>query len=90
MGKAPKGLTLGRINNDAGYFPENCRWETRKQQAQNRRIRSDNNTGIHGVYWNSSLQRWAIKIDDVHLGYSTDFFEACCRRKAAELKRNKL
>lgn len=32
-----KGLTLDRINNDKGYCKENCRWVTKKVQAQNRR-----------------------------------------------------
>ena len=34
-----KGLTLDRRNNDDGYSRFNCRWATKKEQANNRRKR---------------------------------------------------
>jgi len=37
MGPRPTDRSIDRINNYKGYFLENCRWATRKEQAANKR-----------------------------------------------------
>lgn len=37
MGVRPNGKTIDRIDNNKGYFKENCKWSTPKEQARNRK-----------------------------------------------------
>lgn len=36
LGEQPEGLSLDRINSNKNYKPSNCKWSTRKEQANNR------------------------------------------------------
>ena len=49
-----KGLVIDRINNEKGYFKNNCRWTTQKENSRNRK----NNVKHNGhclSYWSDNL-----------------------------------
>ncbi len=42
MGERPEGLSIDRIDNNKGYYKENCRWATHKEQQNNTRLAKAN------------------------------------------------
>lgn len=52
------GLTIDRIDNNKGYSPENCRWVTYNEQANNKR----NNHLITYKDKTLTMSQWANKI----------------------------
>lgn len=55
MGERPPGTTLGRIKNELGYEPGNCRWETQEEQQNNRR----SNRIMSAFGKSQTMARWA-------------------------------
>lgn len=64
MGERPYGFTLERVSNDGDYGPDNCRWASYGEQANNRR--NTINLTVCGV--TRTLSRWA---EILNVKYST-------------------
>ena len=64
MGRCPEGMTLDRIDNEKGYYKENCRWATAKEQANNRR--SNRLLTYNGKTQN--IKQWA---NELRINYGT-------------------
>lgn len=54
--------TIDRIDNDLGYFKDNCRWATKTEQLNNRGMLSTNTSGVEGVNWSKSHKKWHVRL----------------------------
>lgn len=77
-----EGLTIDRINNNSGYYPENCRWVTMEIQNKNKRntinksILQKDKEGNVVNRWNSSTEAArALKINACSI-------VRCCKGKS--------
>lgn len=63
MGRRPsKNHSIHRINNFLGYSKENCRWATKKEQANNTRRN-------HMITFNGKTQSLKMWADELNLNY---------------------
>lgn len=89
-GSLPGGQ-IDHINHDrADNRFSNLREVTNAANHRNLSRRSNNTSSVTGVSWNKRCCKWVSRISinskDIYLARTTDFLEAICARKSAEIE----
>lgn len=88
-GRIPKGGQIDHVNGSkADNRIENLREVTNQENGKNKKKPTTNTSGVVGVCWDKSCEKWMAKIqvdgNYRHLGRFDDFDEAVKVREAAE------
>lgn len=87
----PDGYVVDHINrNKLDNRRKNLRIVTQKENNQNIPLRSNNTSGVYGVFFDKRAKRWRSQISrdgkTTHVGVFDCFDDAVAARKAAEKK----
>lgn len=80
-----EGLELDRIDNDAGYFKENCRWVTHAQNLRNKGKASLKGRGKYKGVMCVSKGKYRVRLKGKEIGKFTDEKEAAIAYNKAAL-----
>lgn len=87
----PKNKVIDHVNgNKLDNRKANLRICSQAQNCLNKRLRTNNRTGVAGVWWRAERGKWAVQITvnstRFCLGHYSDKFEAICARISANNK----
>lgn len=92
LGVRPENYVLDRIDNDKGYYKENCRWTDRSTSVINQRHHAfgrDCSANVRGVSFHTRENLWEARVwkkgKSIYLGSFTTFDEAVKAREDAEV-----
>ena len=86
-----RNMNIDHINHDTSdNRKENLRIVNAMQNACNKRIQTNNKSGVKGVSWNKDKNKWQAKAmqnyKNIHLGYFNNFEDAKKAREEWEIK----